>query len=86
MATPRRLDRRAFMNSYDYRIDPEGNFLLNILRPIPPVCGGINLEYFFSRTDNQKLGAGTKLPHNVMGLFAVAKDRKSTRLNSSHRT
>jgi uncharacterized protein YbcC (UPF0753/DUF2309 family) len=36
------------------------------------VCGGINLEYFFSRVDNQKLGAGSKLPHNVMGLFAVA--------------
>lgn len=33
---------------------------------------GINLEYFFSRTDNQKLGAGTKLPHNVMGLIGVA--------------
>ena len=66
------LDRRAFMNSYDYRIDPEGKYLLNILRPAAPVCGGINLEYFFSRVDNQKLGAGTKLPHNVMGLFGVA--------------
>jgi uncharacterized protein len=39
---------------------------------VAPVCGGINLEYFFSRVDNQKLGAGTKLPHNVMGLFGVA--------------
>ncbi|MBX7124096.1 MAG: DUF2309 domain-containing protein [Cyclobacteriaceae bacterium] len=66
------LDRRAFMNSYDYRIDPEGKYLLNILRPAAPVCGGINLEYFFSRVDNKKLGAGTKLPHNVMGLFGVA--------------
>lgn len=66
------LDRRAFMNSYDYRKDPDGKFLLNVIRPIPPVCGGINLEYFFSRTDNQKLGAGTKLPHNVMGLIGVA--------------
>lgn len=66
------LDRRAFLNSYDYRIDPEGKYLLNILRPAAPVCGGINLEYFFSRVDNQKLGAGTKLPHNVMGLFGVA--------------
>jgi uncharacterized protein YbcC (UPF0753/DUF2309 family) len=36
------------------------------------VCGGINLEYYFSRVDNEKLGAGTKLPHNVMGLFGVA--------------
>jgi len=66
------LDRRAFMNSYDYGIDPTGKYLLNILRPAAPVCGGINLEYFFSRVDNNKLGAGTKLPHNVMGLFGVA--------------
>ena len=66
------LDRRSFMNSYDYQIDPEGNFLFNILKAAAPVCGGINLEYFFSRVDNQKLGAGTKLPHNVMGLFGVA--------------
>ena len=66
------LDRRAFMNSYDYTIDPEGQLLFGIMKPIGPVCGGINLEYFFSRVDNQKLGAGTKLPHNVMGLFGVA--------------
>ena len=66
------LDRRSFMNSYDYRIDPTGEHLLKILKPAAPVCGGINLEYYFSRVDNQKLGAGTKLPHNVMGLFAVA--------------
>ncbi len=66
------LDRRAFFNSYDYRLDPDGKYLLAILKPAAPVCGGINLEYFFSRVDNQKLGAGTKLPHNVMGLFGVA--------------
>lgn len=66
------LDRRSFMNSFDYRVDPEGKYLKNILNAAAPVCGGINLEYFFSRTDNQKLGAGTKLPHNVMGLFGVA--------------
>jgi len=66
------LDRRSFMNSFDYMVDPEGKYLLGILRAIAPVCGGINLEYFFSRVDNQKLGAGTKLPHNVMGLVGVA--------------
>ncbi len=66
------LDRRAFMNSYNYAIDPEGKYLLNILKAAAPVCGGINLEYYFSRVDNQKLGAGTKLPHNVMGLIGVA--------------
>lgn len=66
------LDRRAFLNSYDAGIDPEGQILTRILNAAVPVCGGINLEYFFSRVDNQKLGAGTKLPHNVMGLIGVA--------------
>ncbi|MEZ4909644.1 MAG: DUF2309 domain-containing protein [Saprospiraceae bacterium] len=66
------LDRRAFLNSYDYTIDPDGKYLFNILKAAAPVCGGINLEYYFSRVDNLKLGAGTKLPHNVMGLIGVA--------------
>ncbi len=66
------LDRRSFLNSYDYRVDPDGSHLLGILRAAAPVCGGINLEYFFSHLDNQKLGAGSKLPHNVMGLIGVA--------------
>lgn len=66
------LDRRSFLNSYDYRVDPDGKYLFNILKAAAPVCGGINLEYFFSRVDNQQLGAGTKLPHNVMGLIGVA--------------
>ena len=65
------LDRRAFMNSYDYRTDPEGKLLLGVIKPLPVVCGGINLEYYFSRVDNQKFGAGTKLPHNVTGLIGV---------------
>jgi uncharacterized protein YbcC (UPF0753/DUF2309 family) len=66
------LDRRSFLNSYNYSIDLEGKYLFGILKAVAPVCGGINLEYYFSRVDNQKLGAGTKLPHNVMGLFGVA--------------
>jgi uncharacterized protein YbcC (UPF0753/DUF2309 family) len=60
------------MNSFDYRIDPDGKYLFNILKAAAPVCGGINLEYYFSRVDNYRLGAGTKLPHNVMGLIGVA--------------
>lgn len=66
------LDRRAFLNSYDYTTDPDGSILAAVMRPIGLVCGGINLEYYFSRVDNIKMGAGTKLPHNVMGLFGVA--------------
>ncbi|MBL0055218.1 MAG: DUF2309 domain-containing protein [Chitinophagaceae bacterium] len=66
------LDRRAFLNSYDHSTDPDGAILTAVMRPIGLVCGGINLEYYFSRVDNIKMGAGTKLPHNVMGLFGVA--------------
>ncbi|MCA6407629.1 MAG: DUF2309 domain-containing protein, partial [Cytophagales bacterium] len=40
------LDRRAFMNSFDYQVDPEGKYLFNILKAVAPVCGGINREYF----------------------------------------
>ena len=66
------LDRRAFMNSYDCTQDPDGKILTGVMKPIGLVCGGINLEYYFSRVDNHKFGAGTKLPHNVMGLVGVA--------------
>ena len=66
------LDRRAFLNSYNYKTDRDGHLLTGVMRPLGPVCGGINLEYYFSRVDNYKLGAGTKLPHNVMGLIGVA--------------
>ncbi len=66
------LDRRAFLNSYDYTSDPDGKILAGVIAPLPVVCGGINLEYYFSRMDNSKLGAGTKLPHNVMGLIGVS--------------
>ena len=64
-------DKRPFINNYDYQQDLDGHYLLSILSAAIPVCGGINLEYYFSRVDSHRLGAGTKLPHNVVGLFAV---------------
>ncbi len=66
------LDRRSFLNSYDFSTDPDGTYLFNVLSACTPVCGGINLEYYFSRVDNHYLGVGTKLPLNVMGLIGVA--------------
>lgn len=66
------LDRRSFLNSYDYKLDTDGKLLLGILGAANGVVGGINLEYYFSRMDNDNFGAGTKLPHNVMGLIGVA--------------
>jgi uncharacterized protein len=66
------MDRRAFLHSYDPDKDPSGNIMVRILSAVIPVCGGINLEYLFSRIDNSVYGAGTKLPHNVIGLLGVA--------------
>jgi hypothetical protein len=66
------LDRRAFLHSYDPATDTQGDIMARILSAVIPVCGGINLEYLFSRIDNSVYGAGTKLPHNVIGLLGVA--------------
>ncbi|MEO5971096.1 MAG: DUF2309 domain-containing protein [Bdellovibrionia bacterium] len=65
------LDRRAFLQSYNPELDPNGELLSSILSAVVPVCGGINLEYFFSRVDNEVYGSGTKLPHNVASLLGV---------------
>jgi hypothetical protein len=66
------MDRRAFLQSYDPDSDHDGSILVKVLSAVIPVCGGINLEYLFSRVDNSVYGAGTKLPHNVIGLLGVA--------------
>lgn len=66
------LDRRAFLNSYDYKQDLDGTFLLTIMNAVTPVCGGINLAYYFAKVDDQRFGSGSKLPHNIVGLFGVA--------------
>ncbi|HEY0137526.1 MAG TPA: putative inorganic carbon transporter subunit DabA, partial [Nannocystis sp.] len=65
------LDRRAFLVSYDPSIDPTGAVLERTLAAVGPVGAGINLEYYFSTVDGERLGSGTKLPHNVTGLFGV---------------
>jgi uncharacterized protein len=65
------LDRRAFLSSYDPTQDPTGEILAGVFAAVIPVCAGINLEYFFSRIDPLRYGAGTKLPHNVNGLLGV---------------
>lgn len=65
------FDRRAFLQSYDPTIDRDGSILAAIMSAVVPVCGGINLEYFFSRVDPAVYGCGTKLSHNVCSLIGV---------------
>lgn len=65
------MDRRAFLASYDATKDPTNEALARVLGSVIPICGGINLEYYFSTVDNEVWGAGTKLPHNITGLIGV---------------
>ena len=71
------LDRRAFLVSYDPEVDADGHILENILLAAGPVGAGINLEYYFSALSPDLLGCGTKVPHNVTGLFAVMEGTTS---------
>ncbi|MBL9122591.1 MAG: DUF2309 domain-containing protein [Planctomycetaceae bacterium] len=72
------LDRRAFLTSYDPRQDDaEQTVLLRILQAAIPVCAGISLEYYFSRVDTDRLGCGSKLPHNITSLLGVMEGAAS---------
>ena len=71
------FDRRLFLISYDPTQDPEGTVLEGILLAVGPVGAGINLEYYFSTVNNERLGCGSKVPHNLTGFFAVMEGASS---------
>jgi uncharacterized protein len=71
------FDRRVFLISYDASQDPEGTILEGILLAVGPVGAGINLEYYFSTVNNERLGCGTKVPHNIVGKFGVMEGASS---------
>jgi uncharacterized protein YbcC (UPF0753/DUF2309 family) len=71
------LEGLAFLQSYDSKIDPDGVILQNILSAVIPVTSGIGLDYYFSRTDNYRFGAGSKLPQNVVGLLGLSHGTES---------
>ncbi|MDP3969852.1 MAG: DUF2309 domain-containing protein [Nocardioides sp.] len=65
------LEGRAFLHSYDHRIDPHRRLLENILAGPLVVGQWINMEYYFSTVDNDRYGSGSKVNHNVAGRFGV---------------
>lgn len=71
------FDRRVFLISYDPTQDPEGTVLEGLLLAVGPVGAGINLEYYFSTVNNDRFGCGSKVPHNVTGLFGVMEGAAS---------
>lgn len=74
---PRRLsqgifwDRRSFLISYDPAKDPDGTWLEAQLQGNGVVGVGIQMDYYFSRLQNGLFGSGSKVTHNVNGLFGV---------------
>ncbi len=71
------FDRRVFLISYDPTQDPEGTVLETILLAVGPVGAGINLEYYFSTVNNDRYGCGSKITHNIAGLFGVMEGTSS---------
>ncbi|MEA3639538.1 MAG: DUF2309 domain-containing protein [Lamprobacter sp.] len=65
------LDGRAFLHSYDHRLDPQGRLLESILSGPLIVAQWINLEHYFSVVDNEGFGSGSKVFHNITGRFGV---------------
>ncbi|KPV39251.1 hypothetical protein AN478_13370 [Thiohalorhabdus denitrificans] len=65
------LDGRAFLHSYDYRIDPKRRLLETILTGPLVVGQWINMEHYFSTVDNERFGSGSKVYHNVAGRLGV---------------
>ena len=71
------LDRRVFLISYDPTADEDGCIVENILLAAGPVGAGISLEYYFSTVDNERFGCGSKVAHNLTGLFGVMEGADS---------
>ncbi|MCB1758295.1 MAG: DUF2309 domain-containing protein [Gammaproteobacteria bacterium] len=65
------FDRRVFLISYDHNTDPGGEVLERLLLANAPVGAGISLEYYFSTVDNERYGSGSKVTHNITGMFGV---------------
>jgi len=65
------LEGRAFLHSYDYRVDSNLRLLENILTGPLVVGQWINMEHYFSTVDNEHYGSGSKVYHNVAGRFGV---------------
>lgn len=66
------VGHRAFSNSYDYSLDPDGEELESILETVVPSLGAANLEYFFSRTAQVGVDADNALTDQMIGLFGTA--------------
>jgi uncharacterized protein YbcC (UPF0753/DUF2309 family) len=61
------FDGRAFLHSYDWRLDGDRRILELILTAPLVVASWINLQYFGSTVAPERFGSGNKTLHNVTG-------------------
>ncbi|RLQ21120.1 DUF2309 family protein [Seongchinamella sediminis] len=61
------LQGRSFLHDYDYRRDPDGALLEQIMTAPMIVTHWINMQYLASSADNRRFGSGNKTLHNVVG-------------------
>jgi uncharacterized protein YbcC (UPF0753/DUF2309 family) len=79
VAAPRRrtaghnLQGRVFLHDYDPASDPDDRILNLILCAPVVVASWINLQYYGSRVDPERLGSGNKVLHNVVGGVGVVE-------------
>lgn len=71
------LKGRAFLNSHDYKLDPTGALLEGILMGPMVVGQWINAEHYFSATDPEVYGSGSKVYHNVVGRVGIMSGPQS---------
>ncbi|MFB6303667.1 MAG: DUF2309 domain-containing protein [Haloferacaceae archaeon] len=65
------LDGRAFLHSYDWSTDSNGDALEAILTGPMVVTQWINAQYYFSTVDNAVYGSGSKVTQNPVGNVGV---------------
>ncbi len=65
------LQGRVFLNNYDYQGDPSGALLQGVLAGPAVVGQWINSEHYFTATDPEVYGSGSKIYHNVVGRFGI---------------
>ena len=65
------LGGRIFLHSYDFREDPSNRLLEVVLTGPQVVAQWINMEHYFSTTDNEVYGSGSKVYHNVVGRIGI---------------
>jgi uncharacterized protein YbcC (UPF0753/DUF2309 family) len=65
------LDGRAFLHSYDWTTDPDGEALEAIMAGPLVVTQWINNQYYFATVDNGVYGSGSKVTQNPVGNVGV---------------